>query len=92
MIKISVIIPTWKRAYELNEVCKGLCLQTFKASEFEVIICDSKSNDQTQKIVDSYKEKININIIFILYIMFHKILYKFLIMYLMNILIQVIEI
>ena len=63
MIKISVIIPTWKRAYELNEVCKGLCLQTFKASEFEVIICDSKSNDQTQKIVDSYKEKINIIII-----------------------------
>ena len=63
MIKISVIIPTWKRAYELNEVCKGLCLQTFKTSEFEVIICDSNSNDGTKKIVESYKQKINIILI-----------------------------
>ena len=60
MIKISVIIPTWRRAKELSEVCKALCSQSFKLSEFEVIICDSNSDDDTAEILKTYNNKINI--------------------------------
>ena len=56
MIKISVIIPTWKRVDILKEVIESLIIQDYPKNDFEVIICDSKSNDGTNELIKSYQE------------------------------------
>jgi glycosyltransferase involved in cell wall biosynthesis len=60
MIKISVIIPTWMRATELEILCNSLCSQSFNFSDFEVIICDSNSDDNTSGVVKKFENKLNI--------------------------------
>lgn len=49
----SVIIPTYNRAHLLAKGLDALASQTFK--DFEVIICDDGSTDNTKELVDSYK-------------------------------------
>jgi glycosyltransferase involved in cell wall biosynthesis len=57
-ITISVIIPTYNRAEYLNELLKCLINQSFK--NFEVLVCDDGSLDNTKEIVASFNEKLNI--------------------------------
>lgn len=49
---ISVIIPTYNRASDLDRCLKSLQGQTYK--HFEVLVCDDGSTDNTKEIVDRY--------------------------------------
>ena len=55
---ISVIIPTYNRGKLLHRCLKSLDRQIFK--NFEVIICDDASTDNTKTIVDSFKNSLKI--------------------------------
>ena len=58
----SVIIPTYNRANSLNYSLSSLVKQTFK--DFEVIVCDDGSSDNTLQVVEGYKNKLNIKYFF----------------------------
>ena len=51
---VSVIIPTFNRAHSLPRAVESVLKQDFR--EFEVIIIDDASNDDTQKIVRNYED------------------------------------
>lgn len=51
-IKVTVFTPTFNRANVLYRVFESLCSQTFK--EFEWIIIDDGSSDNTRELVNSY--------------------------------------
>ncbi|MFC4209930.1 glycosyltransferase family 2 protein [Pedobacter lithocola] len=55
---ISVIIPTFNRAKKLRKCLLSLCEQTYK--DFEVIVCDDGSKDDTKAVVQDFKDKLNI--------------------------------
>lgn len=54
MKKISVIICTYNRAQSLNETIKCLSYQSLKFDNWELIIVDNNSSDDTKKIIDDY--------------------------------------
>ena len=54
---LSIFTPTYNRAYIIENLYKSLCRQTFK--DFEWIIVDDGSNDNTREIVNKFiQEKI----------------------------------
>jgi glycosyltransferase involved in cell wall biosynthesis len=57
-LKFSVIIPTYNRSKELSEALGSLVNQKF--TDFETIVCDDGSIDDTKKIVESYRNRLNI--------------------------------
>lgn len=57
MVKASLIIPTYNRCGILPILLNSICIQQ-TAYEFEVIIIDNGSNDETEKICKSYLTKI----------------------------------
>jgi glycosyltransferase involved in cell wall biosynthesis len=57
----SVVIPTYNRANALRNCLESLVKQTFK--DFEVLVCDDGSEDATKKVVDSYRDKLDLNYI-----------------------------
>ncbi|MGR5066585.1 glycosyltransferase [Photobacterium sp. DNB22_13_2] len=57
---ISVITPTYNRAELLNETLESLSEQDFSREKFEVIVIDDGSSDHTQQVVESYRDKMNI--------------------------------
>ena len=65
--EISVITPTRNRASTLHRVFKSLEKQTFK--NFEWIVCDDASRDETIELLKKYKKKAKFNI----RIFYHKI-------------------
>jgi len=60
--RITVVIPTYNRAKLLKECLTSLCKQEYK--NFEVIVVDDGSKDQTKEIVDSFKKNLDIKYIF----------------------------
>lgn len=54
-MKVSVIVPTYNRADLLRETIDSILNQTFK--DFELIIVDNYSTDDTEKVIKSYKDK-----------------------------------
>lgn len=53
----SVIIPTFNRVDEIKELLKSLSEQTISQNEFEVIVVDDGSTDNTVEIIESIKKK-----------------------------------
>ena len=53
--KVSVIIPTYNRAHLLGRAIKSVINQTYK--EFEIIIVDDGSTDNTQEVIKKYQEQ-----------------------------------
>ncbi len=51
--KVSVIIPTYNRAWILKEAIDSVLAQDFK--DFELIVVDDGSSDDTEQILDAYK-------------------------------------
>jgi glycosyltransferase involved in cell wall biosynthesis len=58
---VSVIIPTYNRGSQLKICLEKLCEQTFK--NFEVIVCDDGSTDDTAQIVSEFIAKLNLQYI-----------------------------
>ena len=56
--KISVLIPTKNRANSLDKALNSLLNQKYK--NFEVVIVDGFSDDNTFEVVDLYKKKLTI--------------------------------
>lgn len=56
--KVSIIIPVYNRAKNIFYVLEALKIQTFK--EFEVIIADDGSTDNTKEVVEGFKDNLNI--------------------------------
>lgn len=53
-VKISVIIPTYNRSEILLKCLGALSRQTLPADQFEVLVCDDGSTDQTRAIVENH--------------------------------------
>lgn len=58
---VSVIIPTYNRANDLDRCLKSLQSQTCK--NFEVLVCDDGSTDNTEEIVEKYNSTLTIQYI-----------------------------
>jgi len=56
MVKFSVIIPTYNEAKYISETLRALKNQTFR--DFEVIIKDGQSRDETVKIAKNFTKKV----------------------------------
>ena len=57
MIKISVCIATWKRANKLREIMELLENQSIANEEYEIIVVDSNSPDNTEEVVLQFQLK-----------------------------------
>lgn len=55
-ICVSVIIPTYNRGWTLKEAVESVLAQDFQ--DFELIIVDDGSTDNTQDVLDAYRSKI----------------------------------
>ena len=56
MLKITVTVCTYNRVILLEQVLTALQNQTISHSEYEIIICDSKSCDGTEKLIKRISE------------------------------------
>jgi glycosyltransferase involved in cell wall biosynthesis len=54
----SIIIPTYNRAEKLRRAIESVERQTFR--DFELIVCDDGSTDDTGVVVDSFKNRLNL--------------------------------
>ena len=52
---VSVIIPTYNRAYLLGRAIKSVLNQTYQ--DFEIIVIDDNSTDNTEKVIKEFQEK-----------------------------------
>ena len=52
---VSVVLPTYNRAYILDRAVKSVLMQTYPY--FELIIVDDGSTDQTQELVAGYQDE-----------------------------------
>jgi len=57
MPKVSVIIPTYNCAEYIIEAVESVLNQTFR--DFEVIVVDDGSTDNTKQVLDKFKDKIS---------------------------------
>lgn len=55
---VSVLIPTYRRAYTLKYVLEGLKRQTYR--NFEVIVVFKPSGDETEDVLNKYSEELPI--------------------------------
>lgn len=53
MLEISVVIPTYNRLDTLQRVIPSLLRQTLDPSAYEILVCDSNSNDGTREYLAS---------------------------------------
>lgn len=60
MKKISVIIPTYNRSDLLAVTLDSLCVQTLSKDEYEVIVVDDGSSDNTKDVIKVYYDKLNL--------------------------------
>jgi glycosyltransferase involved in cell wall biosynthesis len=55
-MKVSVIIPTYNRANLLREAVQSVLNQSYQ--DFEIIIIDDGSTDDTEKVISNYSDRI----------------------------------
>ncbi|MBO5137511.1 MAG: glycosyltransferase family 2 protein [Spirochaetaceae bacterium] len=64
MMIVTIFTPTYNRAYSLSQLYKSLCSQT--SSDFEWIIVDDCSSDNTKSLVREWIEEKKISITYFL--------------------------
>lgn len=64
MYEISIIIPTYNRSELLSYTLNSLAKQNIGRDEFEVIIADDGSTDNTKEVIVDYENLINIEYVF----------------------------
>lgn len=60
MIKLSITIATFNRAELLGKALAALANQSYSKDDYEVIVCDSNSHDETNEVVNHYSKFIDI--------------------------------
>lgn len=53
-MRVSIIIPTYNRASFIEKTVRSLCVQT--ASDYEIIIVDDGSTDNTQQVIQAIQD------------------------------------
>ncbi|WP_299157496.1 glycosyltransferase [uncultured Tenacibaculum sp.] len=62
-LNFSIIVPVYNRPKEIDELLESLTKQDFH-DNFEVLIIEDGSDNSSEKIVESYKEKLNLHYFF----------------------------
>lgn len=62
MIRVSVVIPTFERSARLPSLIAALEAQTLPIEEFEAIVADDGSRDETQRVLAGLAERARINL------------------------------
>jgi len=57
--RVSVVVVTYMRAAQIGRCLESLVAQTFK--DFEVLVCDDGSTDETATVVERYKGVLNLS-------------------------------
>jgi glycosyltransferase involved in cell wall biosynthesis len=63
-LKCSVIIPTYNRAFLLSQTLESLTRQSLPADEFEVLVVDDGSSDETPIVAEGYSTRLNLRYFF----------------------------
>jgi glycosyltransferase involved in cell wall biosynthesis len=63
-LKCSVIIPTYNRAFLLRHSLESLTRQSLAADEFEVLVVDDGSSDETRTVVEGFTTRLNLRYFF----------------------------
>jgi glycosyltransferase involved in cell wall biosynthesis len=63
-LSCSVIVPTYNRAGLLRHTLESLTRQTMPREEFEVLVCDDGSSDDTADLVKSFTDRLNLRYFF----------------------------
>jgi glycosyltransferase involved in cell wall biosynthesis len=58
--KCSVVIPTYNRAALLGMTLDSLTRQSLSLEDFEVVIVDDGSTDETPSVIDSYRDRLRV--------------------------------
>lgn len=58
--RISVIVPTHNRAEDLRLTLESLCTQTLPVDQYEVVVADDGSRDDTRSVVDSFAGRLRL--------------------------------
>ena len=56
--QVSVVVPTYNRARDLIRCLDSLVKQTYQ--EFEVLVCDDGSTDDTREVVSRYTDRLSL--------------------------------
>ena len=58
MNSISIIVPVYNRASEIEEFLDSLTRQT--SDDFDIVIVDDGSSDNLKEVINNYQEKLNL--------------------------------
>lgn len=61
---MSVVIPTYNRSELLGRTLESLATQRFPTSDFEVIVADDGSSDDTRDVVRSFEDRLRLRYFF----------------------------
>jgi len=53
-LKLSVVVCTYNRVQLLTDALDSICNQTLDKSDYEIIVVDNNSNDDTREVVDEF--------------------------------------
>jgi glycosyltransferase involved in cell wall biosynthesis len=59
----SIVIPTYNRSSDLIRCLNSLVSQTYE--DFEVIVCDNASTDNTKEVIEQYEKLLNLKYIYL---------------------------
>ncbi|MFG2049299.1 glycosyltransferase [Micromonospora sp. NPDC048935] len=62
--RVSVVVPTHNRAQDLRRTLESLCEQTLPVNEYDVIVADDGSNDETRSVVDAFAGRLRLKYLF----------------------------
>jgi glycosyltransferase involved in cell wall biosynthesis len=59
--RVSIVIPTYNRSALLRKNLELLCDQTLPAQEYEVVVADDGSSDDTLEVVESFCDRLRLD-------------------------------
>src|ERR1700675_1618753 len=54
---VSIIVPTYNRANSLGLTLESLINQSYKKHNYEIIVVDNNSTDDTRKLIEEWQKK-----------------------------------